>query len=284
MNILKRLLATSRISTLAAILVLTSQMVNAQNHKRDIVYLKNGSIVKGTVVEVIPNETVKLKTSDGSLFIFKMEEIERIINEEIPKEREPRRVRTQEVKNDANLEDVKPGYIFMLRFGPNLHVLNDVSLDVSFGIVNAYRLNRYFSVGIGVEATTLTYNQANGGMATLYPIYIDSRIYIPRENIQPMFNVQLGYSLIGNTSSASSTNNYGDFVPSTGSGGFFAAINVGMRVPISERFSVFTEGGLTLQQLRGVEDATPGIFQTVPSLRLNVGLCLSIGKNKKSAE
>lgn len=49
----------------------------------DVVYLKNGSIIKGNIVELIPNESVKLKTADGSLFVFTMDEIEKIDKEEV---------------------------------------------------------------------------------------------------------------------------------------------------------------------------------------------------------
>lgn len=42
-------------------------------------FIKNGSIIKGTIVEEQPNVSLKLKTSDGSIFVFKVEEIEKII-------------------------------------------------------------------------------------------------------------------------------------------------------------------------------------------------------------
>lgn len=48
---------------------------------RDVVYLKNGSIIKGELVEVIPDEQVKIKTSDGSLFVYKMSEVSKIEKE-----------------------------------------------------------------------------------------------------------------------------------------------------------------------------------------------------------
>ena len=44
----------------------------------DIIYLKNGSIIKGTITEEVMGEGVKLETKDGNIFVFKMEEIEKI--------------------------------------------------------------------------------------------------------------------------------------------------------------------------------------------------------------
>jgi hypothetical protein len=48
----------------------------------DVVYLKNGSVIRGLIMEQIPNETLKIQTADGSLFVYKMEEVVKITKEE----------------------------------------------------------------------------------------------------------------------------------------------------------------------------------------------------------
>jgi hypothetical protein len=48
----------------------------------DVVYLKNGSIIRGFITEQIPNIQLKIETRDGSLFVFKIEEIEKITREQ----------------------------------------------------------------------------------------------------------------------------------------------------------------------------------------------------------
>ncbi len=47
----------------------------------DVVYLKNGSMVKGTIIEQDPANYVKLQTADGSIFVFKIAEIQKITRE-----------------------------------------------------------------------------------------------------------------------------------------------------------------------------------------------------------
>jgi hypothetical protein len=44
----------------------------------DIVYLKNGSMIKGTIIEEKINEYLKIQTSDGSIFVYKISEVESI--------------------------------------------------------------------------------------------------------------------------------------------------------------------------------------------------------------
>lgn len=57
-------------------------LVNAQQYV-ECVYLKNGSIIKGTIVEQIPNETLKIKTADGSLFVYSFADVVKITKEVI---------------------------------------------------------------------------------------------------------------------------------------------------------------------------------------------------------
>lgn len=54
----------------------------AQNYQ-EVVYLKNGSIIKGTVIEQEIGGNIKIKTADGSLFVYKMDEVQKITKEEI---------------------------------------------------------------------------------------------------------------------------------------------------------------------------------------------------------
>lgn len=46
----------------------------------DEIYLKNGSIIKGFIIEEQPTTQVTMQTNDGNLFVFKMIEIEKILS------------------------------------------------------------------------------------------------------------------------------------------------------------------------------------------------------------
>jgi hypothetical protein len=47
----------------------------------DVVYLKNGSIIKGQIIEQIPSVSLKIETTGGSIFVYKMDEVEKITKE-----------------------------------------------------------------------------------------------------------------------------------------------------------------------------------------------------------
>jgi hypothetical protein len=47
----------------------------------DVVYIKNGSVIKGMIIEQTPNVSLKIQTRDGSIFVYKMDEVEKITKE-----------------------------------------------------------------------------------------------------------------------------------------------------------------------------------------------------------
>jgi len=52
-----------------------------QEQMQDVLYLKNGTIIRGDIIEQIPNQTIKIAASDGSLFVFLTSDIEKITKE-----------------------------------------------------------------------------------------------------------------------------------------------------------------------------------------------------------
>jgi hypothetical protein len=65
-----------RLILLAAVILLSVTALIAQT--KDIVYLKNGSVIKGTILEMIPEKTIKIQTADGNIFVYNMSEIEKV--------------------------------------------------------------------------------------------------------------------------------------------------------------------------------------------------------------
>lgn len=48
----------------------------------DVVYLKNGGVIRGMIIEQIPGISIKIQTKDGNVFVYKMEEIEKMTKEQ----------------------------------------------------------------------------------------------------------------------------------------------------------------------------------------------------------
>ena len=63
---------------------MTSQAFSQQMQQmEDVVHLKNGGLVRGTIIEQIPGESLKIKTRDGNVFIYTMDEIAKMSKEPV---------------------------------------------------------------------------------------------------------------------------------------------------------------------------------------------------------
>lgn len=72
----------SKIFLLIGILLSLSLVIYAQEVSEDVVYLKNGSVIRGIIIEQVPGKSLKLKTRDGNIFVYSFEDIEKITKEE----------------------------------------------------------------------------------------------------------------------------------------------------------------------------------------------------------
>lgn len=63
------------------VMLLFISNVMAQQKMQDVVYLKNGSEIRGEIIELDPHSHVKIRTKDGNLFVFQVEEILRVTKE-----------------------------------------------------------------------------------------------------------------------------------------------------------------------------------------------------------
>jgi TM2 domain-containing membrane protein YozV len=61
--------------------IMPSICYSQQEELQDIVYLKNGSIIRGDIVEQVPGQSIKIRTADGSVFVYQMGEVEKITKE-----------------------------------------------------------------------------------------------------------------------------------------------------------------------------------------------------------
>jgi hypothetical protein len=75
-----------KIFTLLLTIMTTTFLYGQTPTWEEVVYLKNGSIIRGTIIEQIPNKSLKIQTKDRSVFVYSMDEIEKIAKEEIKTE------------------------------------------------------------------------------------------------------------------------------------------------------------------------------------------------------
>ncbi len=158
------------------LLVLTTMTVFAQRGYQDLIHLKNGTKVYGSIVEQTPGESLKLETSDGSVLVYRMDEIEKI-------------TRASTEKQSFIGDGLERGYKGMLEVGYGAGMgdygLNRFKLD----FINGFQFNPFFSMGGG-----LGFRRYPKPEATLISFLADFRSnFVDREN-SPYLAMVFGYS------------------------------------------------------------------------------------------
>ncbi|MEZ4777426.1 MAG: hypothetical protein R3D00_29890 [Bacteroidia bacterium] len=122
--------------------------VKAQSyHMENVIYLKNGSEIRGWILEQIPGEYVKIELVGGSILVYQQDEIEKITSEPTQYAQIIRRVNRKRAGiqyRDRGLYNfVTTGYII------NEGRWTQNQLDFSFYYRAGYRFNQYLGVGLG---------------------------------------------------------------------------------------------------------------------------------------
>ena len=169
---------------LLTLLLSISTYVAAQNYT-EVVYLKNGSIIKGVIIEQVPNVSLKIKTGDGSLIICQMNEVEKIIKEE----RYTRDYRT-DIDNRKAARNTLKGYKGFVDFGYIADLSDYDANKVEISTSHGYQFNNYFYLGGGVAADF--YTDAD---LIAVPIFVDFRANFINKKVTPFADIKTGYSV-----------------------------------------------------------------------------------------
>ena len=129
-------------------------MVTSISAQSDVLYLKNGSKIKGSVIEMDPTNGVKIQTSDGSLFVYAMTDVERVSKED------PNQTAFDKLNTYGQIER-KGGNFYWKETGKNLTqqeyatILNDELLDTFESAHRQFNTGRTFmGIGLGCLAVT----------------------------------------------------------------------------------------------------------------------------------
>lgn len=193
---------------------LTSFLCGFAQEMRDVVYLKDGSIVKGIIVEQVPNKSIKLQTSDGSLFVYQIDAVEKMTKE--LREASPRRF---------SGKGLTAGYKGYVDFGYAIGTgtFGRDRLTVSF--VNGVQFNPYLFLGLGTALNFYPRGEEIG-----IPIFANVRGHFIKGNVAPFLDLRVGYS------------------PLVDARGFYLSPSFGCRFGLSERVGLNVSVGYEVQE------------------------------------
>ena len=120
------------------------------NAQSDVLYLKNGSIIKGSVLEMDPSNGVKIQTSDGSLFVYSISEVDRVSKDNLlNREESANKVKTYgQIERDKSSFRWKETGAFLTSEEYRM-IFDDELYDTFQGAHSQFNTGRTF-MGIGI--------------------------------------------------------------------------------------------------------------------------------------
>lgn len=184
---------------------------------RETVYLKNGSIIKGDVIEETPGVSLKIRTGDGSIFVYQMSEIEKIIHD----------TRSADA-DDNNSRHRKLDFSVMT--GVNIATQGG-GTNVPVELTLSKRFSPYFSAGIGAGVEIGT----GSGSRPIIPIVADFKGFLPLHStkITPFASFRAGYAINTADSYTVGSGRYKTTVEQPNY--IVISIMPGVRIPLSDR-------------------------------------------------
>jgi hypothetical protein len=239
---------------ITALITLVTCYGFAQSNMEDVIYLKNGSVYRGMIIEQVPNVSYKIQIAGGSIFTVTIAEIEKITKEE--------KYHKPEGNHDGYGMGM-PHFPFYhgdstarrtpyyarkrrpfaeLEFRPGLN-------NVSLRLVHGFKFGRFGFIGIGIGADAVSFSRGystgkgifdnstpNNGLYV--PLYLKYQGEILKKRVTPYYFVEAGY--------AAHPNN--PFVSNKGNkswGGPTAAAGFGVRFYSRNRASLALNANVT---------------------------------------
>lgn len=151
----------------------------------ETVHLKNGSMIRGVIIEQIPEQTLKIQTADGSIFVYSYSEIAKI-TKEIPQRNE----RIASFSPNKPRTPIKPSYMGIVDLGYSVDVRGMSAGRVEASTSHGCLIMPYLYIGGGVG-----FQYYHSARAFNIPIFADFRGYPIKGNIKPFLNFRIGYSV-----------------------------------------------------------------------------------------
>lgn len=169
----------------------------------DVVYLKNGSIIKGIIVEQVPGKSLKIQTSDGSQFVYQIAEVEKFTRELKPEATTTTATSTTTTKTEAVKKEPKPFYSKQKGYFGGVELL--ISGSPGLRVINGYKFGRfgYLGLAVGLEANNINSYDLTSSYRPYMSMWGNHQPYatlnivyggdILKKRITPYYQVEVGY-------------------------------------------------------------------------------------------
>jgi hypothetical protein len=199
----------------------------------DVVYLKDGSIIRGLIIEQVPNTSVKIRTGDKNVFTISIKDIEKFTKEE-PAVKFVESLSRFKQKGYQNVTEIGilAGVGLIQTNSPQERSYQNDEFDFSLSTVNGWLINSnvFTGIGIGIEKDHNDYR---------LPLYLDTRFILLKSTITPFVYTDMGYAWGWNSDAEGS-----DW------GGILLSFGLGVGCHLTRTSSLLFSVGYKIQQIK----------------------------------
>ena len=196
--------------------------LKAQSQQQDIVYLKNGSVVKGTILLFKPQGLLKIEILGGSILVYPVADVLKIAKETVPNtsvkliKRPNHRFSGQGITHRLSIENMlgRGTYGVVPGFGHHYQC--------------NYHVHRLLGIGAGVGINTFI-------DLSFIPLYANLKGYFMKTTASLYYDLNIGYGFV---------------LPSyhlNSQGGLYLRPALGVRFPSTRAAHLFLDFGFNVQ-------------------------------------
>ena len=266
----------------------------AQDAKEDVIYLKNGTVYHGTIIEQIPGVSFKIEILGGSVIVIKADEIEKVTKETKTPETGQHAYTKEELRNSRGRGRAVKGTLGYKDKGGFFEAqFTLMYIGTSIKVVGGYKINQYAMVGLGIGmggtyagATTHgIYGDPSPYSGQYFPIFIHYSGDILKKNITPFYELDAGYAFASNIAAYFFNPNpyYYGGIYNKNTGGPMGNAGFGVRMYIGRTFTLTMSANLNIQYAGTEVDNYPNGYNQpsvahshttllLPGIKIGLGL------------
>lgn len=225
--------------------VISSLICFSQEKIRDVINLKNGGITKGDIIEKT-TESAKIRTADGSVFVYPMSEISSIEQE------------NYSIPSIFNGRGPSTGYRGFVDILYNKWIWGSGD-SFGFETTHGYQIKNWLFVGVGAGLYYIYDSYNIYKKYCLVPIYGDIRFDFLNHSISPFFDLKVGYDF--------QTKNKDHNVK-----GLFLSPAIGVRIATKSKMAVNLSIGYNARQTRYKDNKPSNVFNGCGEVAFRVGI------------
>lgn len=217
---------------IGCLFLLWSSNLSAQKMEQDAVHLKNGSIIRGQVIEHEKEGKIKIEILGGSVLVYQSSEVVKMEKEIVN--------RRGRYRPKRPMHKMDKGYYVSIVAGKSLGNGDFGAPEPGLSISGTagYHFHRLLGVGAGASLSTF-------GLYPFVPVYANIRGYLLKSSTSLFYDLNVGYGFA--LPSVVHANFWGQQGTNTSQGGLYLRPSIGIRFASTRRTHVVMDFGYEIQ-------------------------------------